>query len=208
MKKEYVISILVLFLLFLVGCEQQTAKQYMEGEMTDENMEQQGKDMMEEIIIEDKQTQEGNAPTAPADWKQTHLKDIKTGSTFKISDFKGKPILLQSFAVWCPKCKKQQDELVDFTEQVGDSVVSISLDTDPNEDEEKVLQHINRHGYDWLYAVSPTDLTKSLIDEFGVGVVNAPQGPMVLICEDQSTRLLPRGNKDPETLKSEIEKGC
>ncbi|PIN92559.1 hypothetical protein COU56_04225, partial [Candidatus Pacearchaeota archaeon CG10_big_fil_rev_8_21_14_0_10_31_9] len=37
-------------------------------------------------------------------WMNTELNDISTGETFKISDFEGKPVLLESFAVWCPTC--------------------------------------------------------------------------------------------------------
>ncbi|PIO07358.1 hypothetical protein COU59_03365, partial [Candidatus Pacearchaeota archaeon CG10_big_fil_rev_8_21_14_0_10_34_12] len=40
-------------------------------------------------------------------WMNTELKDIRTGETFKTSDFEGKPVLLESFAVWCPTCTKQ-----------------------------------------------------------------------------------------------------
>tara|TARA_Y100000034_G_C6559755_1_gene242188 strand:- start:329 stop:472 length:144 start_codon:yes stop_codon:yes gene_type:complete len=47
-----------------------------------------------------------------------------------------------------------------------------------------------------------------LIDEFGVNVVNAPQAPVILVCKDQSTRLLKRGVKSSSELKEEIKKGC
>ena len=138
------------------------------------------------------------------DWKNIELKDINTGNTFKISDFNN-PILVESFAVWCPTCRKQQDELKKLHEELPE-VVSISLDTDPNEDEVKVLEHAIKHGFDWLYAVSPVDLTKLLIDEFGFTVVNAPSAPVVLVCGDGEARLLPRGVKDVDELKEEIER--
>ena len=131
-------------------------------------------------------------------WVDIELKDVRTGENFKISDFSGKPILLESFAVWCPTCTRQQGEIKKFHEEIGDSVISISLDTDPNEDEARVLQHIERNGFTWYYAVSPIDLTRSLIDQFGVSIVNAPSAPMVLICED--------GNASK--LKEEVERGC
>ena len=146
--------------------------------------------------------------SATLDWKEVSIKDVNSGETFKVSDFKGKPILLESFAVWCPTCTKQQREIKKLHEEVGDSVVSITLDTDPNEDEQKVIEHAQANGFDWRYAVSPPTLTQSLIDEFGVGVVNAPSAPVILICEDQSTRYLDRGVKSKEDLKSAIAQGC
>ncbi len=148
--------------------------------------------------------------TAPLeeDWRDVPLVDVATGENFKISDFKGKPILLESFAVWCPTCKKQQDKIKELHEELGDDVISISLDTDPNEDEDKVLEHINRNGFNWLFAVSPIELTRGLIDEFGFSVVNALGAPVVLVCEDQSARMMESGVKSVDELKEEIGKGC
>jgi thiol-disulfide isomerase/thioredoxin len=136
------------------------------------------------------------------------LTDVATGQTFKISDFKGKPILLESFAVWCPTCLAQQKEVKQVLEREGEAVVHISLDTDPNEDAAKVLEHLERNELDWYFAVSPIELTEALIDEFGLEIVAAPRAPVALICADQSTRFLRSGVKDAEELISEIGKGC
>ena len=143
-----------------------------------------------------------------ASWIDFELKDIATGKTFKISDFNNKPVLLESFAVWCPTCTKQQRIIKDLHKEVGDSVVSISIDTDPNEDESRVLGHINNNGFNWYYAIAPVEMTKSLINQFGIGIVNAPAAPMVLICADGNVRKLGSGVKSVETLKIEISKGC
>lgn len=122
--------------------------------------------------------EEGMEEPSTVDWKDVVLKDVITGENFKISDFKGKPILLESFAVWCPTCRQQQDKIKELHSQIGEAVVSISLDTDPNEDEQKIIGHINRYGYNWRFAISPKELTKGLIDEFGISVVNAPSAPL------------------------------
>jgi len=41
-------------------------------------------------------------PAQPAsrEWLDAELTDASTGRTFKISDFKGRPVLLHAFAVW------------------------------------------------------------------------------------------------------------
>ena len=156
----------------------------------------------------DQQSSATNSGQSPA-WMNTNLKDVSTGNTFKISDFKGKPILLESFAVWCPTCTKQQKEIKKLHEEIGDSIISISLDTDPNEDESKILEHIQKNGFEWRYAVSPIEMTQSLRDQFGNSIINAPGAPVVLICEDQSFRKLEGfGARDPDKLKEEIERGC
>jgi thiol-disulfide isomerase/thioredoxin len=136
------------------------------------------------------------------------LADVGTGEKFRISDFKGKPVLLESFAVWCPTCLKQQQEIRKLKASEGDAIIHISLDTDPNEDEAQVKEHMERNGLDWYFAVAPAELTQDLIEDFGLTVVSAPSAPVVLICADQSTRLLKNGVKSADTLLAEVEKGC
>ncbi len=146
--------------------------------------------------------------SAASGWKGIELVDVATGDTFSISDFKGKSVLIESFAVWCPTCRRQQDEMKKLHETVGDSVISISLDTDPNENKEKVLDHMTSHGFDWYFSISPPYLTKALIDEFGTSVVNAPSAPVILVCPDQSSMLLGRGVKTAKELQTEIDSVC
>ena len=136
------------------------------------------------------------------------LTDVATGQKFKINDFKGKPVLMESFAVWCPTCLRQQKEIQKLKESEGDTIIHISLDTDPNEDEAKIKEHTERNGLDWYFAVSPIELTNALIDEFGLDVVSAPRAPVILICKDQSARFLKSGVKSADDLLSEVEKGC
>jgi cytochrome oxidase Cu insertion factor (SCO1/SenC/PrrC family) len=138
------------------------------------------------------------------EWADVELTDALTGEVFRIADYTGKPILIESFAVWCSNCLRQQREMVRLIDMVGDAVVHISLDTDPNEDLDKVRDHAQRHGFDWLYAIAPIEMTQGLIDEFGLTVVNAPRAPVILIEADGSFRLLPNGIKSAETLLEEI----
>ena len=151
---------------------------------------------------------EGKTESSYAGWRDTVLTDIRTSKEFKISDFAGKPILLESFAVWCPTCLKQQKEIKTIAEEMGDAIIHISLDTDPNEDSAKVLKHVNRNDFDWLYAISPIEMTRELTKVFGITFVNAPSAPVVLICEDQSYRFLENGVKKSDELLEEIGRGC
>ena len=147
-------------------------------------------------------------PGSTPSWMDIELKDVRTGESFRISDFEGRPILLESFAVWCPTCTAQQREIGKLKDSEGEGIIHISLDTDPNEDEARIMEHLERNGFDWYYAVSPIELTQALMDEFGLAVVNAPGAPVVLICEDLSTRFLRTGVKTADALLGEVERGC
>ena len=169
----------------------------------------------EQVVEEQEKTDEGNNENGNAGnsvWLNTELTDVRTGESFRISDFEGKPILLETFAVWCPTCTRQQEKIKDFHEEPGyseEDVVSISLNVDPSEDEERVREHIERNGFHWRYAVSPEGATQSLIEDFGVGITSAPSVPMVLICGDLSHRKLGGfGVRSVDELKEEIAAGC
>jgi len=142
--------------------------------------------------------------TEPALWMTTTYTDVNTGQTFTLDQFKGTPVLAESFAVWCPTCTRQQRNTKALHEELGDSFISVSLDTDPNEDAQLIKDHTEANRFDWRYAISPKEATLSLIDEFGIGVVNAPAAPVILICPDQSRRLLGRGLKSVDELKEAI----
>jgi thiol-disulfide isomerase/thioredoxin len=141
-------------------------------------------------------------------WRNIELKDISTGKAFAINDFNGRPVLLESFAIWCQLCSRQQHETKKLRQQAGDSIIYISIDTDPNEDEDAIKSYIAKNGFDWRYAIASKEMTQSLIGDFGIKVVNAPGVPMILVCEDQSARLLESGLKPASRLKEEVAQGC
>jgi len=54
------------------------------------------------------------------------LKDLD-GNLVRLSDFLGKPVLLNFWATWCPPCRKEIPDLQAFHEQYGDSVVLLGI---------------------------------------------------------------------------------
>src|SRR5689334_1740850 len=76
-------------------------------------------EMMTETPTETMMTEEAmmEGPT----WFGAAMIDVNTGSTFKISDFQGKVVLVETMAQWCPKCKQQQDEIKLVQEKMGQS---------------------------------------------------------------------------------------
>ncbi len=138
-------------------------------------------------------------------WASIELVDAVTGEPFTISDFAGRPILVESFAVWCSTCLRQQKEMGKLIESHGEEIIHVSLNTDPNEDLIAVRQHAEKHEFSWYFAVAPVEMTQALIDAFGLTVVNAPRAPVILIEADGSARLLPNGLKSAEELLEEID---
>jgi hypothetical protein len=54
--------------------------------------------------VEPVQPADPGEPSPPAAseiaWLDTELVDVASGETFRISDFRGRPVLVKSFAVW------------------------------------------------------------------------------------------------------------
>jgi len=141
-------------------------------EMTDENG---GEEMTDENGGEE-MTEESSGDGMG--WRSIELETVRGGETFTVEGLDG-TVVLQSFAVWCPKCQRQSEALAEVT----DSLTVVGLNTDPNEDAAKVRGHAEENGFGWRFAVSPTELTDALIDEFGTTVTNAPSTPLVVACE-------------------------
>ncbi len=86
--------------------------------------------------------------------------------------------------------------------------VLVAIDTDENEDAELIRDTWKSRGLTEPVAISPQELTKVLVSEYGPEVVTPPQAPIILISADQSSaRLLPSGLKDADELRAEIAKG-
>lgn len=124
-------------------------------------------------------SEESAADASATSWRTTELTDVLTDETFSIDDLDA-PVVVQSFAVWCPKCESQSAAL----SYVDESITVVGLNTDPNEDAEKVRRHAEENGFDWRFAVAPTEMTQSLIEAFGTAVTNAPSTPIIVACDD------------------------
>lgn len=58
------------------------------------------------------------------------LEDLK-GESISLSSFRGKPVILNFWATWCPYCRKERDHLKKLYEDYSDKklvIVSVSID--------------------------------------------------------------------------------
>ncbi|TKC19245.1 peroxiredoxin family protein [Robertmurraya kyonggiensis] len=54
------------------------------------------------------------------------------GKTVKLSQFKGKKVMLNFWATWCPPCKEEMPAIQKFYTEKGDSVQILAVNLDPN----------------------------------------------------------------------------
>jgi hypothetical protein len=135
-------------------------------------------------------------------WRTTELTDVLTDETFTIGALEP-PVLVETFAVWCPTCTRQQGEVGALLDRRED-VTAVSLNVDPNEDAATVREHAESEGFDWPAAVAPPEVTTSLKEAFGTTVLNPPSAPIVRVCAGSAT-LLGTGVKSADDLAASLE---
>lgn len=80
--------------------------------------------------------QEGKAP-------QFELKDL-SGHTVRLSDYRGKVVLINFWATWCPPCRAEMPELVKLQHQHGKDGLRIIGVTYPPEKKSRVRRFARR----------------------------------------------------------------
>ncbi|WP_342026115.1 TlpA disulfide reductase family protein [Cytobacillus pseudoceanisediminis] len=68
-------------------------------------------------------------------WKAPdfELKNLQ-GETVKLSDYKGKKVMLNFWATWCPPCKAEMPDIQKFYTQKGNQVAILAVNIDPQSD--------------------------------------------------------------------------
>ena len=100
------------------------------------------------------------APTVPS-WFNVEMTDVNTGKSFKMSDFSGKVVLVDTMATWCPTCQGEMSEVKRLPDLVGPNagdLVRVSLDVDPNEDAAILKKYADANAFDWYVAIAPIEV--------------------------------------------------
>jgi len=163
--------------------------------------------MTEEVMTPDAMTDDAMTVDAMPAWFTTPLTDVRTGAAFTVADFKGKVVLVETLAMWCPNCKRQQQEVQALHVALGEmgaDLVSLGLDIDPNESAADLNAYTEANGFDWLYAVAPPTVSRALSELYGDQFLNPPSTPMLVIDRHGQVHPLPFGIKDAETLKQTV----
>ncbi|MGH9839988.1 MAG: redoxin family protein [Blastocatellia bacterium] len=72
------------------------------------------------------------------------------GKTFKLADFRGKVVVVDFWATWCPPCVKQMPQLADLSKRYRDKGVEVvGLTADEKTDQSKVVEFLKKAGADY-----------------------------------------------------------
>ena len=159
-----------------------------------------------EAMTDDKMLSGDGMMDTPA-WFGVALIDVHTNETFTINDLKGKVILVETMAVWCSNCLKQQTQVKALHASLGerDDFVSIGFDIDPNEDAVRLKSFTEGNGFDWKYVVSPEDVSHDISSLYGAQFLNPPSTPMLIIDRHGVAHPLPFGIKSADDLMQALQ---
>jgi thiol-disulfide isomerase/thioredoxin len=148
-----------------------------------------------------------DALMAAPEWFSVELTNVNTGETFTINDLKGKVVLVETMAQWCSNCLKQQMQVKELHALLGADVdlVSIALDIDPNEDDATLKDYALNHGFDWVYAVAPAEVSREIGNLYTAQFLNPPSTPILIVDRSGEAHPLPFGIKSADDLKQAIE---
>ena len=140
-------------------------------------------------------------------WFSAVLTDVQSGQTFSINDYHGKVVLLETLAIWCSNCKKQQIQVKALHEALGThaDLISIGLDIDPNENAGDLKSYTASNGFDWTYAVAPVEVVREISSLYGDQFLNPPSTPMLVVDRNGQVHTLPFGIKSAAQLQEFLE---
>jgi thiol-disulfide isomerase/thioredoxin len=93
------------------------------------------------------------------------LKDLR-GRTIRLSDYKGKVVLLNFWATWCPPCRAEMPDLIKMQREYRSRGLQVIGVTYPPQEVSEVRQFIRKLGVNYPIALG-TKETKILFDKTG-----------------------------------------
>jgi thiol-disulfide isomerase/thioredoxin len=91
------------------------------------------------------------------------LKDLR-GRNLRLSDYKGKVVLLNFWATWCPPCRAEMPDLIKMQREYRSKGLQVIGITYPPEEIGEVRQFVRKLGVNYPIALG-TKETKTLFDE-------------------------------------------
>lgn len=207
-KRNVLLNLMLLLALVLAACGGTAPDTMEKGEdammekADEESMAEPHEDAMADDSMKTDDAMSDEPMMESPAWYSVSLTDVNSGESFTINDLKGKVILVETMAVWCSNCLRQQKEVKALHESLGerDDFVSLGIDIDQNEDADKLQAFTASNGFDWLYIVAPAEVSREISSLYGAQFLSPPSTPMLIIDREGVAHPLPFGVKSAEDL--------
>jgi cytochrome oxidase Cu insertion factor (SCO1/SenC/PrrC family) len=150
-------------------------------------------------------TSDGAAGPATGSWMQIPLVDARTGATFTLADFKGKPLYVENFATWCSNCRHQLGNVQDAAAAKGDGATFVSLSVETDLSAKDVASYADKEGFDNIrFAVMTPQMLAAMNSAFGTTALNPPSTPHFYVTSDGQIGQLATGYEDASEIQSNL----
>lgn len=119
------------------------------------------------------------------------------GETVRRADFAGKPLVINSWAAWCPFCKKELPDFVTVQKEFGDAVVIIAIDRAESLEVAKGYTDEQGTTNDLIFLLDPSDSFYRSIGGFSM-----PE--TIFVDRDGFIREHKRGPMDIQEIREKI----
>jgi thiol-disulfide isomerase/thioredoxin len=131
-------------------------------------------------------TEDPAAPAAAAlasrSWATAELVDVQTDQPFRIADFAGRTVFVESMAIWCTNCRQQQARFKEALAKIDpERVAYVVLTVEPSESAEELARYEAEREFTGTYAVAGRAVARALEEEFGPIALNPPAVPLVVV---------------------------
>ena len=118
------------------------------------------------------------------------MTDLIRGRSLTLKDLilEKKPVIIHTFAVWCPACSAQLRETTRLTYDYPGRYTVLAIDIDPREEESLIKNHILTNGFNGIVVRAPEQISRDLLQNLGNGIsLTLPQ--TIILCNGTPTIL-------------------
>lgn len=108
---------------------------------------------------------ENTSSLNPEDGRKAADFDLKTleGKSVKLSDYKGKIVIVDFWATWCPPCRKGIPDLVELQKEYKDKLVVIGISLDQQNTIKDLAPFIKNYGINYPVVLG----TQQVVSDYG-----------------------------------------
>lgn len=118
------------------------------------------------------------------------MTDLISGRSITLTDIilEKKPVIIHTFAVWCPACSAQLRETTRLTYDYPGRYTVLAIDIDPREEESLIRNHILTNAFSGIVVRAPEQISRDLLQNLGYGIsLTLPQ--TIILCNGTTTIL-------------------